>query len=116
MPIDEQIPPTGLTVHVTRANGRELSEPLLPDPLADPRLEFRVDKCTAGQFTVYAGEYIQIIDVAGRECSDFLASVQSQQWQTLAGCFPAVAFAPSSATEHHGRFQHEPPDQRALRF
>ncbi len=73
MPIDEQIPPTGLTVHVTRANGRELSEPLLPDPLADPRLEFRVDKCTAGQFTVYAGEYIQIIDVAGRECSDFLA-------------------------------------------
>ena len=73
MPIDEQIPPTGLTVHVTRANGRELSEPLLPDPLADPRLEFRVDKCTAGQFTVHAGEYIQIIDVAGRECSDFLA-------------------------------------------
>ena len=73
MPIDEQIPPTGLTVHVTRANGRELSEPLLPDPLADPRQEFRVDKCTAGQFTVHAGEYIQIIDVAGRECSDFLA-------------------------------------------
>jgi len=73
MPIDEQIPPTGLTVHVTRANGRELSESLLPDPLADPRLEFRVDKCTAGQIMVQAGEYIQIIDVAGRECSDFLA-------------------------------------------
>jgi len=73
MPIDEQIPPTGLTVHVTRAKGRELTEPLLPDPLADPRLELRVDKCTAAQFTVHAGEYIQIIDIAGRECSDFLA-------------------------------------------
>ena len=73
MLIDEQIPPTGLTAHVARAKGRELTEPLLPDPLADPRLELRVDKCTAGQFMVQAGEYIQIIDVAGRECSDFLA-------------------------------------------
>jgi len=73
MPVDEQMPPTALAVHVVRTRDRELTEPSLPEPLADPRLELRVNRCTAGQFTVRAGEYIQIIDVAGRECSDFLA-------------------------------------------
>ena len=45
----------------------------LPAPLAEPRLDFRVDKASALSYEVREGEYIQIIDVAGRQCSDFLA-------------------------------------------
>ena len=73
MMVDQQMPPTSLVVQVRRSRKRDLTEPPLPEPLAEPRLELRVDRCTAGQYTVHAGEYIQIIDVAGRECSDFLA-------------------------------------------
>ena len=43
----------------------------LPDPLADPRLDFRIERCTAQAYEVKAGEFIQVIDVMGRECSDF---------------------------------------------
>ena len=73
MAVDEQMPSTSLVVQVQRSRQRDLREPPLPEPLAEPRLELRIDRCTAGQYTVHAGEYIQIIDVAGRECSDFLA-------------------------------------------
>ena len=73
MAVDAQFPPTTLTVHIRRNSDKELSEPALPEPMADPRLELRIDKSTARQYMVHAGEYIQIIDVAGRECSDFLA-------------------------------------------
>lgn len=45
----------------------------LPPPLAEPRLELRVDAATARDYTVRAGEFIQIIDVHGRQCSDFVA-------------------------------------------
>ena len=37
------------------------------------RLDLRVDKATAVAYEVKQGEYIQVIDVAGRQCSDFLA-------------------------------------------
>ena len=47
--------------------------PVLPDPLADPRLDFQVDRASALAYEVKAGEYIQVIDVQGRQCSDFLA-------------------------------------------
>ena len=42
-------------------------------PLAEPRLDFRVDLASALAYEVRAGEYIQVIDVQGRQCSDFLA-------------------------------------------
>ena len=45
----------------------------LPRPLAEPRLDFRVDLASALAYEVREGEYIQIIDVKGRQCSDFLA-------------------------------------------
>ena len=45
----------------------------LPPPLAEPRLDFRVDKASALAYEVREGEYIQIIDVKGKQCSDFLA-------------------------------------------
>ena len=49
------------------------AEARLPDPLADPRLDFEVARSSALAYEVKAGEYIQIIDVRGRQCSDFLA-------------------------------------------
>ena len=45
----------------------------LPEPLAEPRLDFRVDRASALAYEVREGEYIQVIDVQGRQCSDFLA-------------------------------------------
>jgi aminomethyltransferase len=44
-----------------------------PPPLASPRLDIRIAAATAEAYVVKAGEYIQIIDVDGRQCSDFLA-------------------------------------------
>ena len=43
----------------------------LPEPLADPLQDIHVDKATAETYFVRAGEYIQIIDVDGRQCTDF---------------------------------------------
>ena len=50
----------------------------LPAPLAEPRLDFRVDKASALAYEVREGEYIQIIDVQGKQCSDFLAFHRAQ--------------------------------------
>ena len=44
-----------------------------PAPLAEPSLELRVTAGTAAAYTVRAGDYIQVIDVDGRQCSDFQA-------------------------------------------
>jgi len=42
-------------------------------PLADPLTSIHIDARTAQSYTVKAGEYIQIIDVSGRQCTDFQA-------------------------------------------
>ena len=73
MAVDAQNPPTDLIVYIKRAKLPALAQTALPDPLADPREDIRIDKATARGYLVKAGEYIQIIDVAGRECSDFVA-------------------------------------------
>ena len=62
-----------LLLQLHRAAPAVREEAELPPPLAEPRLELRVDAATARDYTVQAGEYIQIIDVAGRQCSDFVA-------------------------------------------
>lgn len=62
-----------LLLQIHRAAPAVREEAELPPPLAEPRLELRVDAATARDYTVQAGEYIQIIDVAGRQCSDFVA-------------------------------------------
>lgn len=43
----------------------------LPAPLADPLQDLRIKTATARAYFVRKGEYIQIIDVAGRQCTDF---------------------------------------------
>jgi aminomethyltransferase len=67
---DEQTPATELHVEIDRADG---SAPDLPAPLAAVTLDLRVPAAQARAYRVRAGDYIQIIDVEGRQCSDFLA-------------------------------------------
>jgi len=73
MRVEMQDPPTEIKVTVKRAKFDIAMERPLPPPLADSRLDFRIPKATAQAYEVKAGEYIQVIDVDGRECSDFQA-------------------------------------------
>jgi aminomethyltransferase len=71
--IDGAPPPSNLVVEVRRVVPRAHEEVGLPLPLAEPRLDFRIDRATARSYEVREGEFIQIIDVEGKQCSDFLA-------------------------------------------
>ncbi|WP_321843927.1 DUF1989 domain-containing protein [Paraburkholderia bannensis] len=71
--VDTQHAPTDLRLTIARANPALVSAPPLPDPLADPLADFTIHPGTARAYTVHAGEYIQVLDVAGRQCSDFVA-------------------------------------------
>jgi aminomethyltransferase len=62
---------TPIRVHILRSRVRPAGETHLPEPLADPLQDIRVSRATAEAYVVRAGEYIQIIDVAGRQCTDF---------------------------------------------
>ncbi|MFO1174429.1 MAG: DUF1989 domain-containing protein [Paracoccaceae bacterium] len=68
---DAQDTATSLSVHLTLAKPRSQARFELPDPLADPILDLRVRSATAEAYTVKAGDYFQIIDVDGRQCTDF---------------------------------------------
>lgn len=50
----------------------------LPDPIGVVRDEFTINRSTAKAYEVKAGEYVQIIDVEGRQCSDFMAMRSSK--------------------------------------
>jgi aminomethyltransferase len=75
MAADTQDTVTPIELLITRAKPRAPGEvppsELLPEPLADPLQDIRVKRATAEAYLVKAGEYIQVIDVAGRQCSDF---------------------------------------------
>ncbi|MGD2171644.1 MAG: DUF1989 domain-containing protein, partial [Gammaproteobacteria bacterium] len=72
MRADEQDTPTDLVAFVHRENAPETDTiARLPDPLAEPLLDQRIPARTAFAYEIKAGQYIQIIDVEGRECSDF---------------------------------------------
>jgi aminomethyltransferase len=71
--VDGAPPGSDLVVEVRRATPRTQAEVELPAPLAEPRLDLRVDAATALSYEVRKGEYIQVLDVFGRQCSDFLA-------------------------------------------
>jgi aminomethyltransferase len=71
--VDGELPPSELLIEIRRATPRPREEVELPPPLAEPRLDFRVDAATARSYEVKAGEFIQILDVKGKQCSDFLA-------------------------------------------
>ena len=71
MDAEAQNTATPLTVMVKRAVIKSQVRIELPDPLADPLAEVRVHSQTAEAYFVKAGDYIQIIDVDGRQCTDF---------------------------------------------
>jgi aminomethyltransferase len=45
----------------------------VPEPFAPAKLDLRIEGGTARAYQVAAGDYIQITDVDGKQCSDFLA-------------------------------------------
>lgn len=60
-----------LEVAVERAIGG--NAPILPEPLWDPVAEFIVDRRTARSYELAQGQFVQIVDIEGRQCSDFQA-------------------------------------------
>ena len=66
-------PPSELLLEVRRASPVAPAERELPAPLAEPLWEARIDASTATSYEIRAGQFIQIIDVFGKQCSDFLA-------------------------------------------
>ncbi|HEY1367836.1 MAG TPA: DUF1989 domain-containing protein [Gaiellaceae bacterium] len=71
--VEGGVPASDLQIEVRRAAPLDELDAALPDPLAEPRLDFQVDRASALAYEVKAGEYIQVLDVRGRQCSDFLA-------------------------------------------
>ncbi|OBZ93112.1 aminomethyltransferase [Pararhizobium polonicum] len=64
---------TALELRVVRARIDRSYEEMLPEPMADPVQDLRIQAARASAYFVRAGEFIQIIDVAGRQCTDFQA-------------------------------------------
>jgi len=67
----EQNPPTDIITFVHRTAPPAPGLEVLPSPLADQNQDLRIGAATARTYEVKAGEFIQVIDVEGRECSDF---------------------------------------------
>ena len=61
-----------LRVVVKPPEGRNI-ESTLPEPLGKISEEWRVGRGTAKAYEVKKGQFIQIIDVEGQQCSDFMA-------------------------------------------
>ena len=77
---DAQDAPSDVVLFVRRARadpasgaGAGKAAASVPDPLADALLDRRVRPGEANVYEVSAGQFIQILDVQGRECSDFQA-------------------------------------------
>jgi aminomethyltransferase len=69
---DQQQTATPIELLLKRNRPRSAKEQIvLPEPLADPSQDIAVRAATARAYVVKEGEYIQVIDVAGRQCSDF---------------------------------------------
>jgi aminomethyltransferase len=72
-PVDCQQRASELRILIHRANPSSLLIPSLPTPLGELLDEFTISPGSARDYHVAAGQYIQVIDVAGRQCSDFVA-------------------------------------------
>ena len=71
---EHQNPPTELILYIRRADpGQAKGDLTAPDPLADPLQDINILPGQAFAYEVKAGEFIQVLDVKGRECSDFQA-------------------------------------------
>lgn len=72
-PVDSQSRASELRLLIHRANPRDTLAPPLPAPLGELVDEFTISPGSARDYAVAAGQYIQVLDVAGRQCSDFVA-------------------------------------------
>ena len=72
---EDQNPPTDIAVYIKRAQPFLTEKGRLPPPppLADPLLDQTIEPGDAFAYVVEPGQYIQVLDVQGRECSDFQA-------------------------------------------
>ena len=71
---EAQDAPSEIILYIRRANPAPeggLLDP--PEPLAEPLQDINIQPGQARPYIVREGEYIQILDVQGRECSDFQA-------------------------------------------
>ena len=74
MIVGNQNPPTDIEVIVKRINPKNNKlERILPEPLATPSEEILIKHSSANAYEIKKGDYIQIIDLYGRQCSDFMA-------------------------------------------
>lgn len=71
--VDSQLRASELRLLIHRANPRALLTPPLPPPLGEVVDEFTIAPGNAMAYRVARGQYIQVLDVAGRQCSDFVA-------------------------------------------
>ena len=74
MPVDGQCPPSEIVLYVrreSRTNMKPAGGP--PPPLAEPLIDFNLLPGAARGYEVKAGQFIQVVDVKGRECTDFQA-------------------------------------------
>ncbi len=71
---DAQDAPTEVVLYIRRANpGPEKGGHPPPPPLAEPLADINILPGEAKSYEVRRGQFIQILDVQGRECSDFQA-------------------------------------------
>lgn len=73
MDAEAQNTATALELRVTRSRIERSYEEMLPEPMADPVQDLRIRAARASAYFVRAGEFIQVIDVSGRQCTDFQA-------------------------------------------
>lgn len=64
---------TPIEIRIRRARPVRDYAAALPEPMADPIEDIRIRAGTASAYLVRAGEFIQVIDVFGRQCTDFQA-------------------------------------------
>ncbi len=62
--------PNAVSVSISHA---ATDGPLLPTPLGDVRDEFTISRGTSQAYELLPGEVVQIIDIYGQQCSDFMA-------------------------------------------
>lgn len=70
---DAQDTATPIEIRIKRSQFSRDYLSALPEPIADPLQDIRIKAATASAYFVRAGEYIQIVDVFGRQCTDFQA-------------------------------------------
>ena len=70
---DAANPPSEIVLYVRRASPTNRTRLPPPPPLAEPLQDFNLEPGSAKAYEVRKGQFVQILDVQGRECSDFQA-------------------------------------------